>query len=1215
MKNVFLYLGVLCFITHITACAPASSPNSEDVAALSLYKLNTDYTDAPLGIDVQRPRFSWAMAISEEQRNIKQIAYQVVVTDEWGETVWDSTKVNSDVSVHVQYAGSPLKPRTRYDWTLTVWDNQQRQVSKSAWFETGLLNPDISAWNGAQWIGADDKAITFHPDYLPLYDLSVGITIPVNSHEAGLVFAANDPRLLSPHLNVYQLANKYNESYFKVVLDVGGLSKKPATPATLNVYRAGYTPNDNPAVPVSTFTIKQDVINAGNAHARHALLIHNEYGTLTLQVNNRSDFFVGAENVPFSPFDMLFPPLVKGAKVTLNPLGHNHDNLTYGMLNGIGFYVPKGQTAVFDALEVRNIHAPNNIVFADDVSGEQNSIFANTPEISIKEARYVVTAQEQDTLITAHPPANGAPVLRTAFDVSQKAIKKARLYVTARGIYDFYINGKRVSDDYYNPGLTQYNKTHLYQTYDVTDALVSGSNAMGAVLGEGWWSGLLSFGNTWNAFGDRQSLLAQLVVTYKDGSEQVLTTNENDWQYTQQGPVRYGSLQMGEVYDARLESAFETWHTTEFDASAWQNAIAVPLDGSATKNVRPNMARDSQSLDYSQMQLVGQIGETANIFTTLTAQSVKEVKPGVFIYDMGQNMVGVPSLQFADGKAGQTVTLRVGEMLYPDLPESGPNVGMLMTENYRAALSQDIYVMKDGAQSYSPRFTSHGYQYLEISGLDTPLPLDSVKGLVTSSVQGLTASYSCSNDNVNQLWSNLVWSNVDNFLWVPTDCPQRNERMGWSGDINVFGRTATFVSNASPFLRRHLQAMRDTQSPEGRYADIAPVGGGFGGILWGSAGITLPWESYLQYGDVAMLEEHYDSMQRYMSYLEGTINPVTGLIMDAGLGDWLGPQNNQLGSAYLASAYYVFTLDIMADVANVLGHSDDSAFYAKTANQRRAHFASTFLNDEQKTLGKISNASMFDAMAGELKTVVADTQTSYAVGLAMGAFQDDEKDTMAANLARTVAQSNVDDTGTERPPYSLMTGFIGTAWISQSLSEHGYSEEAYKLLLNDQYPSWLYPVKQGATTIWERLNGYTVENGFGGNNNMNSFNHYSFGAVGQWLMQNSGGIQRGEPGFKSFKLAPEIDPTGSITWVDASYESLYGTIVSQWKQEDGTLEYKATVPANTEATLILPATSVSNITENGVALENVSGLRIVEATGQQVIMTLGSGQYNFAIKR
>ena len=230
------------------------------------------------------------------------------------------------------------------------------------------------------------------------------------------------------------------------------------------------------------------------------------------------------------------------------------------------------------------------------------------------------------------------------------------------------------------------------------------------------------------------------------------------------------------------------------------------------------------------------------------------------------------------------MTLRYAEMLYPDLPESGRNVGMIMTENYRAALSQDVYTMKAGSQVYQPRFTSHGYQYIEITGLDRALPLAAVEGVVISSVRTLTADYRTSSEKVNRLWSNLVWSNVDNFLTIPTDCPQRNERMGWSGDINVFSRTATYVSNADQFLTRHMYAMRDVQAPSGKFTDVAPVGGGFGGVLWGSAGIVVPWETYLQYKDVGLLERHYPAMVAYADYLETTIDPKTGLSSDAHVG-------------------------------------------------------------------------------------------------------------------------------------------------------------------------------------------------------------------------------------------------------------------------------------------------------------------------------------------
>ncbi len=260
-------------------------------------------------------------------------------------------------------------------------------------------------------------------------------------------------------------------------------------------------------------------------------------------------------------------------------------------------------------------------------------------------------------------------------------------------------------------------------------------------------------------------------------------------------------------------------------------------------------------------------------------------------------------------------------MLYPDLKESGKNVGMIMTENYRAALSQDVYTMKAGSQVFQPRFTSHGYQYVEITGMDKPLPLEAVQGVAISSVRELTSDYKTSSEKVNRLWSNLVWSNVDNFLTIPTDCPQRNERMGWSGDINVFSRTATYVSNADQFLTRHMQAMRDTQSAAGRFADVAPVGGGFGGVLWGSAGIVVPWEAYLQYKDAALLERHYPAMAAYIDYLETTLDPKTGLSSDGQLGDWLGPQNNALGTAFLATAYHAYDLDIMAKVGRGFGQA------------------------------------------------------------------------------------------------------------------------------------------------------------------------------------------------------------------------------------------------------------------------------------------------------
>ena len=451
-----------------------------------------------------------------------------------------------------------------------------------------------------------------------------------------------------------------------------------------------------------------------------------------------------------------------------------------------------GQKASFSNVVISNNRLPNATLFTENLSASiYNGIysgFVSDPSSGIKIAngKYLIDGGTKGAFVVADPGRNSAPMLRTKFNAGEKTIKGARLYVTARGIYEIFINGKRVGDDYFNPGLTQYNITHLYQTYDVTSLLNKGENAIGAMLGEGWWSGLLSFGNIWNHFGDRQSLLAKLVISYSDGTNSIITTNDKDWKYFNKGPVVYSSLDMGEVYDATREAGIEGWSSASYDDSNWKNAVSVPLEGTAFMGNSTERDGTVTSFDYKKMSLSAQIGNNAGIFKILPAKSVQEVRKGVFVYNMGQNIVGVPRITLTDGIAGKKLTLRFSEMLYPDLKESGKNVGMIMTENYRAALSQDVYIMKNGSQVYQPKFTSHGFQYIEITGIENPLPLDAVQSVAISSVRELTADYSTSNPKVNQLWSNLVWSNIDNFLTIPTDCPQRNERMGWSGDINVF---------------------------------------------------------------------------------------------------------------------------------------------------------------------------------------------------------------------------------------------------------------------------------------------------------------------------------------------------------------------------------------------------------------------------------------------
>jgi alpha-L-rhamnosidase len=800
-------------------------------------------------------------------------------------------------------------------------------------------------------------------------------------------------------------------------------------------------------------------------------------------------------------------------------------------------------------------------------------------------------------------------MLRTTFSSFQQKIVKARLYVTSRGIYEVFLNGRCISDDYFNPGLTQYNKTHLYQTYDVTEYIRPGENALAALMAEGWWSGGATYtGENWNFFGDRQSLLAKLVITYQDGKEDVIVSDPETWFYYNNGPIVYGSFFQGEVYDATKESSIEGWSTIAYDASKWKKAEEVGLQGHISGAVD----------DYKEVSLMGQFGRTVKKIKELSAQSVEEVRPGVFVYDMGQNMVGVPNISFSGMEPGKRIVLRFAEVKYPNLPEYKGDVGMIMLENIRAAMAQDIYITKGGAETIAPRFTFHGYRFVEITGIEKPLPVEDVKGTVISSIHELASRYETSNPKVNKLWENITWSAMGNFLSIPTDCPQRNERLGWSGDISVFARTATYLADVPQFLRRHLFAMRDVQREDGRFTDVAPLGGGFGGVLWGSAAITVAWESYQQYGDKQLLAEHYEAMKSYIKYIfEKNIDPKTNILTQenpnfwGNLGDWLGPEQGKNDNSLLWEAYFIFDLEIMKKVAAILGKKEDEKQFDKLYQQRKKFFNDTYV--DQQTKKTIHSGFKQNQNSNTKPGDLIDTQTSYVLPLVFDVYDSVNKQKAVANLVATTVRENKADDGTICPPYSLMTGFIGTAWINKALSDNGYTDKAYRLLQQTTYPSWLYSVEQGATTIWERLNSYTHTNGFGGNNRMNSFNHYSFGAVGSWMYNYSLGIERGEhsPGFKHFVLKPDPDPTGQMTYAKGYYESMYGRIESGWERRDGIYHYRFVVPANTTATVYIPAQKERDVTEHGKRAAKAKSVQFLKMENGKAVYKVGAGVYMF----
>ncbi len=1184
VKKLMIMSFITVLVLGVLTSVWTTSSKAETESEVGITNMKVENTETPLGLDKENPAFSWQMDAPEGVRGVSQEAYRIVVEDQEGQVVWDTNKVEDTTSINMQYAGEELKPTTKYEWTVTVWDQNGNTSSKSSWFETGLMNTDISGWGEASWIGGSDDDLVLKADYFNVYKVNYSLQLDEESEstKASFVLGANDPRLMDANKNIRGVENEEDESYVAFELDASEVDGSEGGLAKLNVYRVGYTEDDSDDTPLLSYDIPENLLNADNLYDAHNFFISADSGVIEVAVNGTEDEHTVVTD--------------GRSGVNINPVGSGGNYISYPMLADIGFSLKPDQKAFFSNVEVKNLRSPSNTLFAEDLSVEEyNGLYANedVDGFEVDNGAYVLNGGEDGSFIVADPSKNSMPMLRTEFDTSDQQIESARLYATARGIYEMYLNGERVSEYYFTPGLTQYNESHQYQTYDVTAHLRSGeTNAIGAMLGEGWWSGAITFTTSrWNHFGDRQSLLAKLVITYEDGSKEVVTTNP-DWKYYDEGPVVYGSFFQGEYYDATKEEAVDGWSQAGYDENNWEPAEVVPLDEKTTP--------DDNGLSYDNMELIGQIGEAPRVVETLTAQDVTEVRDGVFVYDMGQNAVGVPQITLKDQEAGNKVTLRVAEMLYPDLPESGDNVGMIMQENLRAALNQDNYITKDGEQVIQPRFTFHGYRYLEITGIDEALPLEDVKTLVISSVDELSASYETSNESVNKLFENISWSMRGNFLSIPTDTPARNERMGWGGDISVFAETSTYLADVNEFLDRHLLALRDMQEDNGKFTDVAPVGGGFGGILWGSAGITVAWEAYQQFGDTQLLEDHYQAMADYMSYLDSVVDPETGFITESQLDDWLSPERGQTGAQNLWVAYHAYDLWIMSQVAEILGKAEDASMYLEQYNERKAFFNDIFVDDETKKTLKDDGT-------------IADTQASYAVPLALDIFNEENIPYAAKHLAETVKRENNDDDGITRPEYSLMTGFIGTAAVNKALSDNGYHDIAYRLLQQTSYPSWLYSVENGATTIWERLNSYTEEAGFGGNNSMNSFNHYSFGAVGSWMMSHSLGIERDQnnPGFKHFILQPNPDPDKNMTYAKGNYDSMYGTIESSWEVKNKTFNYNITVPANTTATLNIPTHNENTVKESNQPIQKVDGVTFVDYKDGKAVYELESGSYEF----
>ncbi|GAB3472533.1 family 78 glycoside hydrolase catalytic domain [Actinophytocola sediminis] len=749
--------------------------------------------------------------------------------------------------------------------------------------------------------------------------------------------------------------------------------------------------------------------------------------------------------------------------------------------------------------------------------------------------------------VEAYYSANSSlPLFRTEFTVPDgKQVAAATAYGAARGIYELTLNGNKVGDHELAPGWTDYRTVIQHQTYDVTDQVRQGANAFGIALAPGWYAGRVGYYPSPGLYGRTPSAVAQVRVDHTDGSHQWVRS-DSSWT-SANGPFVLGDLQSGETYDARLAHA--GWAEPGFDDTGWTPAETAE---SATTLLAP------------------QPDEPVRALEVLTARERTEPTPGAFVYDLGQNMVGVTRLRLT-GTAGQTATIRHGEVLNRD--------GTLYTENLRAAKATDRYTFAaDGTVTYEPTFTQHGFRYVEITGISPPAAAD-VRGVVWGSDLPNTGSFSTSDPMLNQLQSNIVWGQRGNFLSIPTDTPARDERLGWTGDINVFAPTASYNQDTRAFLGKWLADLRATQRANGDYPPIAPepTDNGPGGVGWADAGVTVPHAVWQAYGDTTIVREHYASMRRFVEFVRAGAGAD---LLDDGRGrfeDWLNLED-PTPSGVLGTAYFAQDTRMLAEMAAAIGETTDARTYAALSTEVRSAFASAYV-----------------AADG---TVSGNSQTGYALALGMDLVPAGQRAAVADRFVAKIAASG----------NALTTGFLGTPWLLPALSGSGHLDKAYELLLRQEYPSWGYEVAMGATTMWERWNSINPDGSFN-DPGMNSFNHYAYGAVGKWMYENIAGITPLSAGYGSFLVAPR--PGGGLTSGSGSLESAYGTISSSWTLTGSRLRLTVDVPVNTTARVAVPATSADAVTESRGPASTAAGVRASSYADGVLTLEVGSGQYDF----
>ncbi len=746
-------------------------------------------------------------------------------------------------------------------------------------------------------------------------------------------------------------------------------------------------------------------------------------------------------------------------------------------------------------------------------------------------------------------------VFRSTFQVYGPVIA-ARIYATCLGMYELHLNGQRVGDWLLTPGWTSYDTRLQYQTYDITASLMQGTNAIGLTLGDGWFKGHLGWEKKRNLFGNRRAALVQLHIVYEDGREQIVGSGSS-WR-SATGPILMASIYHGETYDARLEKV--GWNLPDYDDGGW-NAAAVL-----------HLPKDS---------LIAQENQPTRVIQEINPVQVIHTPNGETVLDMGQNMVGWVRFRVVAGP-GTVITLQHAEVL--------DHAGNFYIGNLRSAKQTIRYVCKgNGVESFEPHFTFQGFRYVKVEGFPGELRTSFIARVIHTDMER-TGSFKCSDELLNRLQQNIVWGQKGNFVDIPTDCPQRDERLGWTGDAQVFIRTAAFNMNVAPFFTKWLRDLKADQFSDGGVPHVIPniLGEEGRSAAWGDAAVICPWTLYLCYGDVRVLENQYSSMKAWVEYIRNQGNSEYLWITGSHVGDWLAldaNENNLRGSTpheLIATAFYAHATQILANAARILEKHDDAAMYQQLYQRIVESFGEEFVTPSGR--------------------LASPTQTAHVLALSFDLVTGIVKERTSKTLAQIIEENG----------FRLTTGFVGTPYLCHALTNAGYADIAYSLVQQTEYPSWLYSVLHGATTIWEHWDSVKPDGSFW-SDAMNSFNHYAYGSVGDWMYQVIGGIGTdvARPGYKHVKLSPR--PGGSLTFANTQFESMYGVIRCEWaiNTEEARTEITVQIPPNTTATVGLPGAEMDRVFERGTKVGDVHGVHLVRQLADGVEVDLGSGTYEF----